>query len=102
MLDNLEVQNMTRHFVGENNKAMSIYCNMSMIKDKYSSFQTLHLFPTFKILSVFAQDLITPQEIEDTHIRHFRRKTHSYKPLIILGIVLLTQQLQGSWWCKQW
>lgn len=91
MLDNLEVQNMMWHFVWENNKAMSIHCNMNMIKDKYTFSQTLHLFPNFKILSAFMQDLITSQEKDNTKIRHFRRKNHSYKTLIILELVLLTQ-----------
>lgn len=94
MSDNLKLQNTLSHFLWENNKVLSIYCNMNMIKDKYSSFQALSspkLFTCFPTLSAFVQDLITPQEIKDIKIRHFRRKKHNYKTLIIPGLVLLTQ-----------
>lgn len=80
MLDNLEMQNMMWRFVWENKKAMSIHCNMNRIKDKYSSFQTLRssklfsCFPSLRFLSLFVKDSVIRQEVEETKIRHFRRK----------------------------
>mgnify|MGYP001857374293 CR=1 FL=1 len=109
VLDNLVIQNMLWRFAWENNKSMSIHCNTNTTKDNNRSFQFLiklsalpKLFSSFKILSDYMLDFITPQETEDMKIRYFRRKKNSYKTLNILGHALLTQQLQGSGWCKQW
>lgn len=109
VLDNLVIQNMLWRLAWENNKSMSIHCNTNTTKDNNRSFQFLiklsalpKLFSSFKILSDYVLDFITPQETEDMKIRYFRRKKTSYKTLNILGHALLTQQLQGSGWCKQW
>lgn len=81
VLDNLVIQNMLWHFTWENNKAMSIHCNTNTTTDNNRSFQFLiklsalpKLISSFKILSDYMLDFITPQEIEGTKIRHFTRK----------------------------